>query len=77
MNDGTKFKRMLGGILAGIGLLLLLFACIAFMSADDTSSIGIDFIGIRYFYGKSNLVQKHNCRIKTGSPVRCRIKNDY
>jgi hypothetical protein len=36
MNDGTKFKRMLGGILAGIGLLLLLFACVAFMSADDT-----------------------------------------
>jgi hypothetical protein len=36
MNDGTKFKRTLGGILAGIGLLLLLFACIAFMSADDT-----------------------------------------
>jgi hypothetical protein len=35
MNDGTKFKRMLGGILAGIGLLLL-FACVAFMSADDT-----------------------------------------
>ena len=36
MNDGSKFKRTLGGVLAGIGLLLLLFACVAFMSADDT-----------------------------------------
>ncbi len=36
MNDGSKFKRTLGGILAGIGLLLLLFACVAFMSADET-----------------------------------------
>ncbi|AFK04606.1 hypothetical protein Emtol_3478 [Emticicia oligotrophica DSM 17448] len=36
MNDGTKFKRMLGGILAGMGLLLLLFACVAFMSTNDT-----------------------------------------
>jgi uncharacterized membrane protein SirB2 len=36
MNDGSKFKRTLGGILAAIGLLLLLFACVAFMSADDT-----------------------------------------
>jgi hypothetical protein len=35
MNDGSKFKRTLGGILAVIGLLLLLFACVAFMSADD------------------------------------------
>ncbi len=36
MDDGSKFKRTLGGVLAGIGLLLLLFACVAFMSADDT-----------------------------------------
>jgi hypothetical protein len=36
MNDGSKFKRTLGGVLAGIGLLLLLFACVAFMSADET-----------------------------------------
>ena len=36
MNEGTNFKRMLGGILAGIGLLLLLFACVAFMSSNDT-----------------------------------------
>ncbi len=36
MNDGTKFKRTLGGVLAGIGVLLLLFACVAFMSTDDT-----------------------------------------
>ena len=36
MNDGSKFKRTFGGILAAIGLLLLLFACVAFMSADET-----------------------------------------
>ncbi len=47
MNDeSTKFKRTLGGILTGIGLLLLLFACAAFMSSNNRL-MGFDVEGAR------------------------------
>jgi len=44
MNDSTKFKRTLGGLLTGIGLILLLFACAAFM-ADGGKMMGFDVSG--------------------------------
>lgn len=47
MNDeSTKFKRTLGGILTGIGLILLLFACAAFMSSNNRL-MGFDVAGAR------------------------------
>ncbi len=42
--EGEKFKRTLGGIFAAIGLLLLLFACFAFMSSTG-KVLGIDVTG--------------------------------
>lgn len=44
--DGDKFKRTIGGILLGIGLLLLLFACAAFMSTTG-KVMGFDVEGAR------------------------------
>ncbi|WP_337044571.1 hypothetical protein [Emticicia sp. 17c] len=47
MNDeSAKFKRTLGGILTGLGLLLLLFACAAFMSSSN-KVMGFDVSGAR------------------------------
>ncbi|MFD2523155.1 hypothetical protein [Emticicia soli] len=47
MNDeNTKFKRNLGAVLTGIGLLLLLFACAAFMSSNNRL-MGFDVAGAR------------------------------
>ncbi|MBA4849166.1 hypothetical protein [Emticicia sp. BO119] len=44
--ENAKFKRTLGGILTGIGLLLLLFACAAFMSSNNRL-MGFDVEGAR------------------------------
>ncbi len=44
--EGTKFKRLVGTILAGIGLILLLFACFSFLSSDGTL-MGLDVSGAR------------------------------
>ena len=45
-NDNDKFKRNLGAILTGIGLVLLLFACAAFM-ASNNKMMGFDVSGAR------------------------------
>jgi small neutral amino acid transporter SnatA (MarC family) len=42
--EGEKFKRTLGGVFAAIGLLLLLFACFAFMSSTG-KVLGINVEG--------------------------------
>lgn len=42
--EGDKFKRTLGGVFAAVGLILLLFACFAFMSKTGTL-LGIDVTG--------------------------------
>lgn len=44
--EGDKFKRTLGSILLGIGLLLLLFACAAFMSTSG-KVMGFDVEGAK------------------------------
>lgn len=46
MEEGQKFKRTLGGVLAAIGLLLLLFACFAFMSSTG-KVMGFDVTGAK------------------------------
>lgn len=44
--EGEKFKRMLGTILAVLGILLLLFACFAFM-ATGGEMMGFNVEGAR------------------------------
>ena len=46
MEQGNNFKRTLGTILAGIGLILLLVACFAFMSSDG-QVLGFDLVGMK------------------------------
>jgi uncharacterized membrane protein YidH (DUF202 family) len=46
MEGGNSFKRTLGTILAGIGLILLLIACFAFMSSDN-QVLGFDLQGMK------------------------------
>ena len=42
--EGNQFKRTIGVILAGVGLLLLLLACFAFMS-ENGHILGFDLHG--------------------------------
>jgi hypothetical protein len=44
--EGSGLKRTMGIILSGIGLLLLLFACFAFMSSTGTF-LGVDVAGAK------------------------------
>lgn len=44
--EDQKFKRLLGTLLTGIGLLLLLFACFSFLSTDNTM-MGLNVEGAR------------------------------
>lgn len=44
--EGDKFKRTLGGVLVGLGLLLLFFAVMAFMSSTG-KMLGLDVTGAK------------------------------
>ena len=44
--EGEKFKRNLGAILTGLGVLLLLFTCFAFMSSTG-KMMGFDVTGVK------------------------------
>lgn len=44
--EGDKFKRNLGAILTGLGVVLLLFTCFAFMSSTG-KMMGFDVTGAK------------------------------